>query len=873
MRAGRAGLSPWGDRPETVNNGDPESDLRHNLSNEREKREKYDMGDSRLIGQNYTTPDLVAKVTGRAKYAEDYRAEGMLFAKLLLSPMPHARVRRIDADAALASPGVKAILTADDLPDLHGAERALTNEPLYQGEPILAIAAVDELRAADAIERIDLDLEPLPFVVDPLESLRPAGANARLEGNVWFTPPPAPAGLSSEGAQPRPPRPAIQMLKWTDQDFAAAPEGGLPMGKATESWSYGDLEAGFNEAAVIVDETFVVQSTGHQPMETRSAMAYWQGGKLYLHGSTQSLIRTVDPLAQWVGVKPSDIVLVCEYTGGGFGSKGGGAVSMAVPALLARKTGAPVMMRISREEEHYIGRARTGMVGRARAGFRSDGRITALDLFIVADNGPYGPMGDHRSAANAASLIWQPLAMRWRGLAVLTNTPPRSQQRSPGAMQANAIMEPVVTKAAGRLGLDQVAIRRINSPEGKAFYGPPALGGARRHVTSAFVKNAIDRGVELFKWEERKTRTGKREGSRVRGIGLAVGPHGSGSIGYDGLMTIRPDGKLYVQSGVGNLGTHSCIDLARVAADVLAMPWDRVVVDWGSTARHVPWSCMSVGSQTTHAMTRANLAAATDARLKLQELAAGVLGGSLQDYTLGQVGSEGGVRDVRVYRRSDPARGLTCAEAARRAIQLGGKFDGHVLPEDIHPVTRASAAAQAGLGLMGVAKDSYPRDGDTYSFVVGFAEVEVDLETGRVLVVDYLAVADVGTVINPRSLHGQILGGINLGVGHALQQKWVYDPHYGVPLAKRFHHNKPLTILDIPATMSTEVVGLPDPETPTGARGVGEPPVGAGYGSILNAIADAIGEEAFRRAPVTADIVLTSLEHGRRMHEPLRAHL
>src|SRR4029453_14141709 len=146
------------------------------------------------------------------------------------------------------------------------------------------------------------------------------------------------------------------------------------------------------------------------------------------------------------------------------------------------------------------------------------------------------------------------------------------------------------------------------------------------------VKNALDRGAELFKWDERKARSGKRQGSKVRGVGVAVGPHGAGSIGYDSLMTIQPDGKLYVQSGVGNLGTHSCIDLARVAADVLAMPWDRVVSHWGRTAKNVPWSCLPVGSQTAHAMTPANLAAATDARLKLQELAAKVLRGSPPDY-------------------------------------------------------------------------------------------------------------------------------------------------------------------------------------------------------------------------------------------------
>jgi CO/xanthine dehydrogenase Mo-binding subunit len=157
--------------------------------------------------------------------------------------------------------------------------------------------------------------------------------------------------------------------------------------------------------------------------------------------------------------------------------------------------------------------------------------------------------------------------------------------------------------------------------------------------------------------------------------------------------------------------------------------------------------------------------------------------------------------------------------------------------------------------------------------VAGFAEVEVDVETGKTRLVDYLAVADIGTVINPRSLHGQILGGINLGIGHALQQKFAYDQHYGVALARRFYHNKPLTILDIPAEMHTEALGIADPETPVGARGVGEPPVGAGYGSVMNAIADAVGEEVFRRAPVTADIVLMSLEHGKRMHDPLASHI
>ena len=264
-------------------------------------------------------------------------------------------------------------------------------------------------------------------------------------------------------------------------------------------------------------------------------------------------------------------------------------------------------------------------------------------------------------------------------------------------------------------------------------------------------------------------------------------------------------------------------------------------------------------------MTRANHAAAHDAIRKLREIAAKDLGGRPEDY---EVGGE------RVYRRGAPGRGLTFAQAASRAIALGGAYDGHELPADIHAMTKASATALAGLGLMGVAKDTYPHDGETHSYVVGFAEVEVDVETGVVRLIEYTAVADVGTVINPRGLGGQILGGSCLGIGHALCQRSVYDQQYGVALARRFHHTRPLTIMDIPATgMHQAALDIADPDTPVGARGVGEPPVGAGYGAVLAAIADAVGDDVFRRAPVTPDLILTSLEAGRRTHDVLTSHI
>ena len=174
---------------------------------------------------------------------------------------------------------------------------------------------------------------------------------------------------------------------------------------------------------------------------------------------------------------------------------------------------------------------------------------------------------------------------------------------------------------------------------------------------------------------------------------------------------------------------------------------------------------------------------------------------------------------------------------------------------------------------MGVARDTYPRDGASYSFVAGFAEVEVDVETGAYTMVDFLAVADVGTVLHPKALGGQVLGRSILGMGHALGQKWVYDQHYGVPLATRFYQNRPPTILDVPLNMQWSAVELPDPENPVGAKGIGEPPVAAGCCAILNAISAAVGDEIFKRAPVNADTILTSLENGKFVLEGLTAHI
>ena len=813
------------------------------------------MADYKLLGKNYQTPDLYAKVTGRSKYAEDHRAEGMVFAKLLVSPMPHARVRSIDADAALRLPGVVGILTADDLPDEVEApnEAALTNEPRYEGEPILAVAAVTEQIASDAIELIDIDLEPLDFVLDPLDSLREGGPNARTDGNTTI------------GRE-------IGEVKWSASDLAGLAAGEIPMdAEAAAEWSFGDLEAGFAEADVVIEEHSYNQSTSHQPLESRTTMAYWEGGKLYIYPSVQSTARSVGPMARWAGIEPSNVVLINEFTGGGFGGKISGYVHAQIPILLSKKLGKPVMMRITRREENAIGRARPGVQARIRLGMRADGRITALDVHAVGDQGPYGRSGDAMNVAGIGSLCYQPLSCRIRGTNVYTNTPPRGPQRAPGGVQSMTMLEPIIQKAAKQLGLDQVDVHRINAPEGQARFGPPGRDGQQGNVSSAFAKEAIDIGADLFNWTERKERSGQRNGPKVTGVGMALSAYAAGASGVDGLFVLRPDGRLYIQSGVGNLGTGSAFDTMRAAAEGLDMPWEKCEVAWGDSSRHLPWSCSQGGSSTTHAHTRANWAAVQNATQKMREIAAQDLGGEPDDY---EIGGE------RVYRRGNRSQGLSFARVAQRAIDLGGKYDGHELPEDINGMTTASATALAGQGLMGVAKDNYEEGGRRMSFVAGFAEVEVDIETGNIKLVDYAAGSDAGTILHPKTYEGQIFGGAIQGFSVALSSKWVYDKNWGLLVAKRFYSNRPPGILDVPheQPMKWGNADLPDPFNPLGAKGIGEAAQGAGSAAVANAIADALeslgeGRGDFHRSPVTRDMILTKLEQASEGHHRLAAHV
>ena len=380
------------------------------------------------------------------------------------------------------------------------------------------------------------------------------------------------------------------------------------------------------------------------------------------------------------------------------------------------------------------------------------------------------------------------------------------------------------------------------------------------------MRQAVDKGAEAFNWEAMKAKSGQRNGSKVTGIGVALSSYSAGTSGMDGLLTIRPDGKVYIQQGVGNLGTGSVFDTARAAMEALQTDWEQAEVVWGDTSKHLPWSSVQAGSMTTHAHTRANWAAGLDAKSKLQEIAARDLGGTPSSYD---------VADGRVFRRGNRSQGMTFARAAERAIALGGKYDGHEVPEDINGMTKAAGGALAGLGLMGIAKDNFETGGRNMSYAIGFAEVEVDLETGGVELKDYKVSSDAGTILNPRTFAAQLHGGGVQGFGHARGQKWVYDRRWGLHVSKRFYSNRPPSILDVPHEREMEWIaaGDPDPFSPLGARGIGEPSQGAGSGAVLCAVANALGEDGyFNRTPIMTDMILTKLDGLPEPHSRLATH-
>ena len=579
--------------------------------------------------------------------------------------------------------------------------------------------------------------------------------------------------------------------------FRGGGDGQLPMGKHTAEWAFGDVEAGFKEAALVLDETLVGQNTSHQPLETAlgdGLLAERQAVPALL--ARRARCRPSAPIARWVGIpepRRRTVVLISEYTGGGFGSKHPGLHRDGDSgAARRRRPTRRCMMRITREDEHYIGRARPALHSRVKVGF-AQGRPHHRDRPLrrrrqrsVRSGQGDGRIGRRRHLARAIS------RRRCGGAAstVLTNTPPRGAQRAPGGMQGNGAdgADPRA-RPRDKLGIDQVEIRKINAPAGKAPFGAPA--GARPAAATSRAPSSRKRSTRA-----RRSSTGRRRrraaaSASARRCAAPVwrsAPTRPARPGFDGLLIIRPDGKVQIQSGIGNLGTHSVIDVHRVAADILGVPWEQCEVVWGNTSKNLPWTLLSGGSQTVHAMTRAAHAVGTDG----EEAAAGNRGEDARRQSRPAIRWPNG-RVVGRRPQHDLRAGGAESDRARRQVRRPRSAGGHQrLHEDVDDGARRPGPDRRGARQLSARRP--------------VAVLRRRLRRSRSRRRDRRVPRSSTSRRSPTSARSSTRAACRvrpsaasmLGIGHAIGQKWVYDQHYGVPLAKRFHHNKPPTILDAP---------------------------------------------------------------------------
>lgn len=819
-------------------------------------------GEFKYVGEDFEVPDGRAKVTGEAKYADDYLFDDVLHAKTVKCPYAHAKVKNVDTSAAEEMSGVLATATYEDAPDSGIGMPVLAEEPRVFGYPVAAVAATDEYTAAAAVEAIDVEYEVLDSVIDPVKTLKPGSPNPRTEGNIATG---EAGGESSEGQGGG--TNAIDTLKLEEAEFTDEYGREFPVGVDEDNWglkwSWGDVSKGFEKADHVVETAVESHPIATNPMEPRSTVIHWKSDDTVdAWVSSQSMSLTHLGLAGMLGITPANLSIVNNFTGGGFGSKGTAYPQMAVPALLSKQVNRPVKIRGTRKEEFHWGNGRATLIIKVKVGIDDDGNITALDLEGIGDSGAYSSdaLSTLSSGYNCLTQCYQPETLRARGIGVFTNTPKRWPMRGPGQNQAGLIVSQIMDKVAEKAGVDPLELKTKNAAQQEQEeFDPenmPVAGPDRAPLTSAHLGAAYEQAAEAIDYEEKKRRSGTIEDSKIYGVGAGSASHESGYIGFDGLIGIHTDGTVEVRQGAGNLGTESYAAVARMVAETLDVDWDNVEVTWGESDKS-SFTLGQFSSNTTFTEGLANVKAAETAIEYLTELAADELGGQPDEYEV--IGGE--------IVNDDTDESLTLGETAQLAVEAGGKYNGEEVPEkyteSLVPLTLAAARGLTGEALVAFGKSTGEDLGGFVTSLAGaIAEVSVDLETGKVKVEEMANWNDSGTVIHPESFSAQVEGGAVQGIGYVLSENYRHDEDTGIPLNTDFYKNKPPSILDYSERpLKVGAVGAPDPFGPHGAKGVGEPPYGAASAAVASAVRDALGV-TFTEFPMSPSAVLEKIESG-----------
>lgn len=724
------------------------------------------------VGARAARVDAPAKAGGRPGYTTDVRRPGQAFASIVRAGVARGRVTAIDVEAAKALPGVLDVLLAADVPP---RTRLFGSEITYHGQPLAAVCAETQEIADRAARLVRVEVEKLPHAVTVAQAIADGAAPVRpgLQNNLLF--------------------------------------------KEPRSHVRGDVDAGLAAAEVTVTREVRTPCVLHTALEPHSAVAEWDGDALTVWESTQGIFRVRDNLAKALGIPLTNVRVICQAMGGGFGAKNYAAAHTYIAAVFARRLGRPVACYVDRHGEQTDTGNRPATLQRITLGARRDGTLTAIDLVAEV---PLGIGGWEGGPGEIYHELYQCPNVRTHETFAFVNSAAMAAFRAPGHAEGSVGLELALNALARALGMDPLELRRRNIATHDQKKNRPYTGNR--------LAECYDVGAERFGWAAARSETGRSVPGRPhlrRGSAVAaqIWSTGGGPPSY-ATVRLNSDGSADVLAGSQDLGTGTRTILAQVAAEALGHSLDQVRAIIGDTGA-TPYAGNSWGSMTVASLTPAVRMAAMDARTALLQAASGLLDAPVDALD---------THDGRVVVRN--------TDRALRFGEITAKL-GNVMIQ--------------GHGSRG----PNPQDAGIVTTGAQFAEVEVDTETGVLRVLRIVAVHDAGRIVNPTLAESQLEGGIIQGLGYAMFEERVLDARMGLPLNVGLHDYKIPTMADIPLIDGHFLDGADTKANHVGARGIAEPAIVPTAPAIAGAVADALGVEVLA-LPLTPWRVLGALREA-----------
>jgi putative selenate reductase molybdopterin-binding subunit len=758
-----------------------------------------------VVGRRARKVDAVKLVTGRGTFADDIEIPGLLVARLLKSPHAHARISRIDTSAARAVPGVHAVITHEDVPrrpytsagqswpepspyDMYILDRKVR----FVGDPVAAIAADTVEQARAAAEKVRVEYEVLPAILDMHDSMAPGAPVIHDEEESY--------GIYE---------PSRNIAAHIDVEM-------------------GDVEAGFRDADLVIENEFFVQYQQHTCLEPHVTIAFFdEDRRLVLRTSTQIPYHCRRMVAFALDIPIRSVHVIKPRVGGGFGNKQE-VVTEPIAAVLAMKTGRPVKLEYSRRDEFTIARMRHPQHLRLKTGVRRDGSITANALHVLSNTGPYGThaLTVTGNTGTKPLPLYRSPNMKFYADIVYTNLPISGAFRGYGAPQGFFAMEVHMDEVAEALHMDPVEFRKINHiREGETDLMSAAAGEGSgkkpRVMHSVGLPECLERGAATIGWTEKRGKGGT--GTKRRGVGMCILMQGSGVAGDElagAALRMNEDASFNLMVGSADIGTGSDTTLCQIAAEVLGVPIENILIRSGDTD-DISFDYGAYASSTAYITGTCVLKAAEDARQQIVAAAARMI----EEDPEGLLVHDGKVAALN-------GKSVTLQEVALECLY--GENKTVIIGKGTHST-----------------KESPP------PFVAMFAEVEVDTETGQVRPIEIVTAVDVGKALNPDICEGQVEGAVTQGLGYALTEEIKIGPE-GQVLNPTFMDYKIFCADDMP-NLTTILVEAEEPTGPFGAKSVAEIAINGPAPAVSNAIYDAIGVR-LHSLPMTPEKVLAALD-------------